>query len=341
MNALDTAQTNMNQRIKTELSKTKVSRLFEAAEKFGVIVKGWTCIDYLRYAIQRHGWESTCIGGIKGSFKSNLMMQHGQALYKDTQTVREHMVTERPQLMKKMRYAIDNGVTIPWLGCDDIVTLFPKSLYFSDRKLYSKLQSGWEASRTVFSCFEFSCVQKNKVAGFILEDITGDIKCYNPIFVTHEDGTMTPIKGHYDYRRWMWMRNYKDPTTDIPKLIAVEDLPFPVTPDSFKLDTQLREGIFYSSGTAYHGEQFFKEKACLTGIETPKFKEYWTDRLKITKNSFEGFEEVLDDINHKIGKRNQHLPTEAEQKQTEQTAHADKNPSAMAMLAARKQKLGY
>jgi hypothetical protein len=338
---MEHTEQKINTRIQAELGKNKIARLFEAAEKFGVIHRGWTCIDYMRYAIMRHGWESTCVGGMKGSFKSNLMMQHGQTLYGDIDKAREHMVTIRPQLMKHMRYAIDNDITIPWEACDDIVTLFPKSLYFTDRKMYSKLQSGWEASRTVFSCFEFSCVQKNKVAGFILEDITGDIKCYNPIFITHEDGSMTPIKGHYDYRRWMWTRNFKDPTMDIPKLIAIEDIPFPVTPDAFKIDPQLREGIFISSGVAYKGEEFFKQHAGLTGIDTPKFRTYWQDRLKITRNAFESFEEVLDDINHRIGKRNQHLPKEEETQQTQNMQNADKNQAALAMLEARKKKLGW
>lgn len=338
MNTLETAQTNANERITRELNKSKVAKLFEAAEKFGVIVRGWSAIDYMRYAVERHGWESTCIGGPKGSFKSNLLMQHGLALYGDMDTVRDHLVTERPKLMKLMRYAINNDICIPWTGVDDIVALFPKSLYFTDRKLYSKLGSAWETSRTVFSCFEFSCVQKQKVAGFILEDITGDIKCYNPIFVLHSDGTMTPIKGHYDYRRWMWTRNYKDPTCDTPKLIAVEDIPFPVTPDAFKIDEQLSKGIFYSSGIAYAGLDFFQKRACLAGIETPRFKSYWEDRLRIAKNSFEDFEALLDDVNHKVGKHNEAIE-EGDAEETDKPT--GKDPFALAMLEKRKKKLGY
>jgi hypothetical protein len=273
-----------------ELQKQKVAKLFKLAEKYGVIKKGWTCINYMQHAAERHGWESTCISGPKGTLKSNLLMQHGYAIYGDMNLVREHLITNQKKLLELMEKAIDNEICIPWVGVDDIAALFPKSLYFTHRKLYSKLQAAWETSRTVFANFEFSCVLKRKVAGFILEDITGDIKTYNPVFVGD-----TPIKCHYDYRRWLWLRNIKDPTTDIAKLITVEDIPFPATPDAFKFDKELSTGIYYAGGKPFKGEDFFVNHAKLPGLPTEDFKVYWDQRLSIAKESFRDFASILDE----------------------------------------------
>lgn len=291
------AETQHHASVDKELHKLKVAKLFRLAEKYGVIHRGWSCIDYMKYAAMRHGWESTCISGPKGTLKSNLLMQHGLAIYGNMNEVRAHLVTNQKKLLQLMEYAITNEICIPWVGVDDIAALFPKSLYFTHRKLYSKLQASWETSRTVFANFEFSCVLKRKVAGFILEDITGDIKCYNPVFVND-----TPIKCHYDYRRWLWLRNLKDPTTDIAKLITVEDIPFPATPEALNWDKELSTCTYYSGGQAYKGADFFINKAKLPGIVTSDFKLYWNERLAIAKESFHDFVSILDDTKVKQSK---------------------------------------
>lgn len=282
---------NINDRIQKELNKKKVAKLFQIAEKYGVVKRGFTAIQYLRYAIKNYGWESHAITGDKGSAKSNLLLQRGLAIYKDIKEVEKHTVTERNQLLNHMRNAIENNERIPWLGVDDIGTLYPASLYFTNRKMYSKLQSTWETVRTVMNCFDFTCTRKNKVANFILEDITGDIVCYNRI---------ADIKGHYDYRRWLWLRSLKDPTKNIAKLISIEDIPFPLTPDAFKIDQELREGKFIVAGKEYIGEDFFKNHAELTGIERTDFKDYWNHRLGIAKNAFKEFIKLTEDPAAKI-----------------------------------------
>jgi len=288
------------QKIQRELNKQKISKLFKFATKQGVIKQGWSFIDYARDSINRHGWESTCISGPKGTLKSNLLMQHGLAIYGDETTVIDNMITEKKQLIDKLQYAINNEICIPWIGVDDIAALFPKSLYFTHRKLYSKLQATWETVRTVMSNFEFSCVLKHKVSGFIMEDITGDIKCYNPSFMkkANPDDKPHPIKCHYDYRRWMWLRNLKDPTTDIAKLILVEDTVFPATPDSFKHDKELNQDFIFA-GQTYPGYEYFEKILGLKGIETRMFRDYWNRRLAITKTSFEDFVGIWEDIEEK------------------------------------------
>lgn len=291
------APINLSDHIRKETQKPKVAKLFKMAEKYGVITPGWSCIDYMRWAAQRHGWESTCISGPKGTLKSNLLIQHGLAIYGNIETVRDHLVTNKKKLLDLMQYAIENEICIPWVGVDDIAALFPASLYFTHRKLYSKLQGAWETSRTVFANFEFSCVLKKKVASFILEDITADIKCYKPVFVND-----TPIKCHYDYRRWLWMRSVKDPTRDIAKLITVEDIPYPATPDAFKIDKELSTGTFISGGKEYKGLDFFQNRACLHGVSTEDFKVYWNERLNIAKDSFKDFTSIMEEPDPKQAK---------------------------------------
>lgn len=276
----------MEQRIQKELRKKKVAKLFKSAIKYGVIKPGWSFIDYELDAIKRHGWQSTCISGPKGTLKSNLMMQHGYAIYREWPEVKAHIVMKRQQLLDHLEYAIEHEEVIPWLGVDDIAAIFPRSLYFSHRKLYSELQANWEVLRTVINCFEYSCVIKRKVATFILEDATGDIKCFNRV---GDD-----IKGHYDYRRWMWLRDLNDPTKDVAKLILVEDIPFPVTPDSFKIDKELSQGKFIVGGVTYIGKGFYDEHALLWGIPRPIFKEYWDDRLGLARDSFKRFKGILE-----------------------------------------------
>lgn len=289
------AERNIENQIKTEINKQKVAKLLKYAIQMGAVRPGWSAIDYMRYAAQHHGWESTCIAGQKGSLKSNLLLQHGLAIYGNLEEVLKHFVTEQGRLFELIDYAIENEKLLPWIGVDDIAMIFPKSLYFTKRKLYSELQASWEAVRTVFANFEFSCVIKRKVATFILEDITSDIKCYKPVYLDHADGTNECIKSHYIYRRWLWLTNFKDPTSDLAKLITVEEIPFPATPEALIYDDELKNGMFYAGGKAYKGEEFFKNHACLRGIDTNDFKKYWDSRLGIAKRGFKKLKQIMAD----------------------------------------------
>jgi hypothetical protein len=296
--------------IQNELRKQKVAKLLKNAITMGAVRPGWSAIDYMRYAALHHGWESTCISGQKGTLKSNLLLQHGLALWGSLDKVFEHFVTDQDRLFDLIEYAIDNDVLLPWIGVDDIAMIFPKSLYFTKRRLYSELQASWEAVRTVFANFEFSCVIKRKVATFILEDITADIKCYKPVFLDHADGSSECIKSHYNYRRWLWLTNYKDPTQDIARLITVEEIPFPATPEALKYDPELKTGTFYSGGKVYKGEEFFRDHACLRGINTSDFKKYWDTRLGIAKKGFKRLQEIMAEEEVKKAQRQAKLSAE-------------------------------
>lgn len=295
---------SIQEKINKELQKSKVARLFAQAIKYGIIRPGWTATDYMIYAAEHNGWESTGISGTKGTLKSNLLIQHGLAIYQNIATVRKYFVTRKKTLLDLLWYAIDNELTIPWLAVDDIAALFPKSLYFTHRKMYSKLQSAWETVRTVMHNFEFSCVIKKKVATFIMEDTTGDIKTYDAVWMDHPVSGAKPevIKSHYDYRRWMWLRSLKDPTKDIAKLIAVEDIPFPATPHALANDPEFNcDARFHCGGIEYRGKQaqaFYRDRVRLRGLDPQLFSQYWDDRLKLTKDSFSDFASILDEPVH-------------------------------------------
>jgi len=276
-----TTEATALEQINRELSKAKVQKLFRLAIKYGTIIPGFTAIDYLRKAARDHGWESTALVGDKGSGKSNLLLQRGFAIYQDWDKVFRHVVTERDQLMN----LLDTQDLIPWIGVDDIGTIFPSSLYNSDRELYTELKSSWETVRTKMSCFDFSMTRKNKVAAFILEDITGDILCFN---------RTGDIKSHYDYQRWLWLRNIKDPTKEIAKLIRVEEIMFPLIPEAFVLDAEIRSVKYIYGGREWIGEKFYKEKAFLLGVSIEQFRVYWERRLHLTETAYTRFRNLLE-----------------------------------------------
>ena len=269
-----------------ELRKRKVAKLFQVAEKYGVVKRGNTAIDYLFDAIKDFGWESTAITGPKGHAKSNLMLQRGFAIYQNKVALKQHTITKREHFLNLMEDAIEKRERIPWMGIDDIATIFPSSLYHTHRKIYSELKSDWETVRTAVNCFDFTCTRKNKVASFILEDITGDIICYNRI---------SDILSHYDYRRWLWLRSLKDPMRMVAKLISIEDIPFPLTPDAFKISKVLSEGKFIVGGIEYVGEAFYKERARLTGLSRTDFNEYWEERLDLAQVAWKRFRKIIEE----------------------------------------------
>lgn len=275
----------------------------DSAVKYGVVKMGWTSTDYMRDAVKNYGWESTAITGPKGSAKSNLLAQRGFSIYENWEDTFANIVTTREEFLALLERAIENKERIPWVGCDDIGTIFAKSLYFADRKLYSELQSSWETLRTVMSNFDFTATRKNKVATFITSDITGDIITYD---------RRGDLIAHYDYRRWLWIRNLKDPTEMIAKLIAIEDVPFPLIPESFKIDRTLSHGKYIAGGREYQGECFFKDKLRLMGVPREVFKAYWDRRLGLASTAYHRFKKIIDATKAKEAKKEKEPMTRTE-----------------------------
>lgn len=284
----------IKRRIAQQANRAKVKRFFDLAVKYGVVKRGWTATDYMRHAVKNFGWESVGITGPKGTAKSNLLMQRGFSIYGKWEIVRRHIITEREPFLDLLEEAIEEQNRIPWVGVDDIATLFPKSLYFTDRKLYSELQSAWETLRTIMSNFDFTATRKNKVATFITNDITGDCITYN---------RRGDLLSHYDYRRWLWLRNLKDPTEMVAKLIAVEDVPFPLTPEAFAISKELSEGEFIVGEVVFRGESFFKDKSRMMGVPRQEFKDYWENRLGLASNAYHRFKDIIEETKRKEKKK--------------------------------------
>lgn len=254
--------------VKIRLS-TAVKRIFATAQKLGVIFQGYTAIDYLRHAINIHGWECTTIDGVKGQAKSNLLLQRGYAIYENWDTVFENLVFEPIQFLD----LISSSGRIPWIGWDDLTVHLPSTLYFTDRDMWAELSSNWAAYRTKLSCFDCTAPRKDRVVGFILDDMTGDITCFN----RYKD-----VVSHYDFQRWIWQRNLKDPKKKTARPVLVEEVAFPLTPGALKITPELMRGKILSGGTQVPRTDFFTlEKSGLIGIPRPIFKRYWKRRLEL------------------------------------------------------------
>lgn len=296
------AGNTLQAKIEQQSQRLKVKKLMNIAVKYGVVKRGWTATDYMRDAVKNYAWESTGITGPKGSAKSNLLFQRGYSIYENWDTTRKYMITQRDPFLDLLESAISNNERIPWIGVDDIATIFPRSLYFTDRKLYAELKSSWETLRTVMSNFDWTATRKNKVATFITEDITGDIITYN---------RRGEIIAHYDYRRWLWLRNLKDPTEMTPKLISIEDIPFPLIPEAFQLDKSLSEGEYIVGGEVFKGEDFFRKKARLTGVPRQEFVKYWENRLGLANDAYKRFRKIIEATKLKESReQNKLTPTE-------------------------------
>jgi len=257
-----------------------VKKLFGAAVRYGVVHLGYTFVDYLRHAIDNFGWECVPIGGVKGEAKSNLLLQSGYAIFKDWETVHEYTVMEPEDFLN----ILDQRGRHPWVGWDDITAHLPRSLYFTDRELWAELQKNWALYRTKMNCFVCTAPRKNRIATFILEDITGDIICFNRVGLD--------IKSHYDFQRWMWQRDLKDPKRMVARPVQVESIPFPLTPGAWKIDKEMQAQKMTVNGETYRGGDFY-EKVSLTGVPRKEFRKYWKRRIALADKASASFRELL------------------------------------------------
>jgi len=272
----------MTEKVTLHLS-SGARKIFKIAEEQGVVYPSYSGIDYLRTAINETGWESTAIGGTKGSAKSCLLMQRGYAVYQDWDTVHQFTVMEPNDFLNLM----NTRGRIPWIGWDDISVHLPASLYFTDRDLWSELSKNWDAYRVRISCFDCTAPRKNRIASFILEDLTGDIICYN----RYKD-----LVSHLDYQRLLWQRDLKDPKRMNVKFIQVEKVAFPLTPDGLKISPELTKGTLIAGGAHVPKKDFYTfEKSGLVGTPRPEFKRYWKRRLALSDKAGENLRRLFQD----------------------------------------------
>lgn len=265
----------------------KVPKVFKVAEKLGVVFPGFCAADYMRLAIDILGWECTVIDGVKGQAKSNLLLQRGYAVYQDWEVVLEYLVFEPWRFID----LIGQKGRVPWLAIDDVTVHLPSSLYFTDRELWAELSSNWASYRVKLSCFDCTAPRKDKVVGFILDDLTSDLTCYN----RYED-----LVSHYDFQRWMWLRDLKDPKKKIAKPIKVEDIAFPLTPGGLKISPELCKGRMVVGGEVIEKKDYYTfEKSGLVGVPRPIFKRYWKRRIELADKAAKRSKELFDKRNRR------------------------------------------
>ena len=230
----------------TEPYQTKLARALE----LGYVVQGWTLEDYIRDSIEHYGWESIVIWGSKGSGKSNFLLQIGYMVYQDWDKVLSHIVFSP---MDFIRITKEPG-RIPWLGWDDIAAYLPRSLYFTNRALWSAFKQNWDTFRTKLNSFVCTSPLKSKIASFVLEDLSGEI------FMNRRVGDN--LSTVYDFQRWMWSLDFTNPLKEHFDIIRVDKNLLPFTPEvSGHLKTRL------------------------PGVPTKVFKVYWKKRMDLAEES--------------------------------------------------------
>jgi len=230
----------------SEPYQTKLERAIE----LGYVVQGWTLEDYIRDSIEHYGWESIVIWGPKGSGKSNFLLQIGYMVYQDWNKVLNHIVFSP---MDFIRITKDPG-RIPWLGWDDIAAYLPRSLYFTNRALWSAFKQNWDTFRTKLNSFVCTSPLKSKIASFILEDLSGEI------FMNRRVGE--GLSTIYDFQRWMWSLDFTNPLKENFDIIRVDKQALPFTP-----------------------EVSANYKTRLPGVPTEVFKTYWERRMNLAEES--------------------------------------------------------
>ncbi len=228
----------------------------DRAKEYGYIVEGWYLEDYLRDAIKNNGWESLVIWGPKGSLKSNLLLQAGYLVYGDWQTVLNHIIFTPQDFIK----ITEKKGRIPWLGWDDIGVHLPRSLYFTNRQLWSDLKSNWDAFRVKLSVFMCTAPRKDKVASFITDDLSGEI------FLGKRVGPT--LVNLYDFQRWIWSLDLEQAEKPKFDMVRVEKEPLPGTP-------KISYGIQHKQNL----------DRVLPGCPTDVFKTYFTRRVDLAEQA--------------------------------------------------------
>jgi len=169
----------------------------------GYFEPGWNLEDYNRNAIETYGWENFPRWGIKGSKKSNRLMWDLYAVYGDWKLVHLYMV------MKPLEFTscLKEKGRIPMIGWDDIAAWFDSQLYFENRGLYTNIKRCWTLMRTKLNVFESTLPNKAELPGFIMKDITAEVK--NSPRLT------------YTYDRWTWQKHLYDPSKVVKRPVNV------------------------------------------------------------------------------------------------------------------------
>jgi hypothetical protein len=228
----------------------------------GYIEPGYRVSDYMAAAIHSHGWWNMPIWGEKGSGKSNRMLKFLYRIYGNWDAVHRHVVYEPTELGNMMADAAQKEERIPAIGFDDINAFFPRTLYFTKRSIFQQLQSAWNLSRTVLSCFISTMPTKEDLVSFVLKDLSAEVHTFS------RGAQWRRGEGSYEFIRWVTdidVKDYKHTTR----------LPVKIYERTFRLDEVPKE----------QWRRYWKRKLEIGKVGT----EEWSKALKELNT---GFEEV-------------------------------------------------
>jgi hypothetical protein len=147
---------------------------------FGLITLGYTCRNYMEYAVETGGYETLLLWGIQGSAKSNRTLAHGYWIYQDWDEVMKHLAfkpssTEDERGLLQMMKKIPFGKRIPWMGWDDMTVHYPSSSWRTDIQKYEAIDSAWAALRTKVSVMSLNCPLIDRAAKNIKDNVTIEV----------------------------------------------------------------------------------------------------------------------------------------------------------------------
>ena len=225
---------------------------------------GWEILHYFQHAPRINGFENCVVWGPKGSYKSNREVWLAWAVYEDFDKIWDSFVMHPETFIELIR----SPGRIPHLTWDDCASYLDSTLYFDDRKLYTKIKRYWWLLRTKISNFVSSTPHKGRMAGFILDDMTSECKC-------------SP-RANFNYDRWAWRINYKN-----SKKV-----------DMFPVNIHQRRRFnykFLEYSRIYNEETQKLEPDPRMGIWFPKkeWDHYWKMRLEFSERGGKNLEAVM------------------------------------------------
>lgn len=242
------------------------------AKKLGYYVDGWNLADYIRDAIEKYGWEEIVIWGPKGSGKSNTELQIGYLVYKNWDIVLD-MTIYKPELYTKKT---EKRKRIPCLKWDDITVHLPRSLYFTNRKLYQEVKKNWTAQRVTINVFVCTTPHKEELPDFILRDMSLEI-----ILGKQIDGYSL-----YMVQRHVYLPDFKRPLKELRRMVLVEEDFVPFTPEKAK-DPQFLQ-LRKLGSTEW------------PGVPKEVFKQYWDMRIEMAMEAREKLNELFQQISSEL-----------------------------------------
>jgi hypothetical protein len=254
------------------------------AQELGYIVPNWHIEDYLRDSIDHMGWESIAFNGPKGGAKSNLLLQLMYIIFKNWEDVKRLLMFSPINFLE---ITSEPNTTLPLITGDDISVWLPRSLYFTDRTLWSAFKQNWDSFRTIVYAFLCSAPLKEHIASFITDDLTGEV------FIGRR------VKGamamQYDFQRFVWSVDFESPTKTAFAKVRVEKSWFPLRPE----DKVLLPQLIKKSNPTWTDEQIELEIKRFPGVPDDVWNWYQKNRYELADSARDKLHKLIQKVINK------------------------------------------